>query len=133
MQMKLALSFMTGVLAMAAVVYFAGGRFAGPMFFAGAFAVICPLVCVLASVSRLRGIARFLNTFADSWDSFSLASSRSNTRPPVVAFDQERVSGYRKPSRKQAEQITRDSAAEYLDLDDTADALFGSSPSRRVS
>jgi hypothetical protein len=131
--MKLALSFMTGVLAMAAVVYFAGGRFAAPMFFAGIVAVIAPGIAAVCSVKRVRSIARFLNSFADSWDSFSLASSQSNSRPPVVAFDQERVSGYRKPSRKQAEQITRDSAAEYLDLDDTVDALFGSSPSRRAS
>jgi hypothetical protein len=131
---KLTLSFMTGVLAMAAVVYITGAHFAAPMFFAGIVAVVAPGIAAVCSVKRVRSIARFLNSFADSWDSFSLASSQSRTRPPVVAFDQEeRVSGYRKPSRKQAEQITRDSAAEYLALDDTADALFGSSPSRRVS
>jgi hypothetical protein len=122
---------MTGVLAMAAVVYITGAHFAAPMFFAGIVAVVAPGIAAVSSVNRVRSIARFLNSFADSLDSFSLASSRSSTRPPVVAFDQERVSGYRKPSRKQAEQITRDSAAEYLG--DDADEIFGVSPSRRVS
>lgn len=127
---KTSLAFLAGVLAMAGIVYMAGARFAAPMFFAGMVAVVAPAIALLSSVGRIRTAARFLNAFADSWASFSSASTESRSRPSVVAFDQEKTSGYRKPSRKQQGQILEDTAAEYLN---DADEIFGVSPSRRVS
>jgi hypothetical protein len=65
--MKIALAFMTGVLAMAAVVYVTGARLATPMFFAGIVAVVAPGVAALSSINRVRSVARFLTAFADAW------------------------------------------------------------------
>ena len=120
--MKLSLAFLTGVLTMAAVVYSTGAHFAAPMFFAGIVAVVAPGVAYLCSVKRIRTAARFLYSFADAWE---------GTQSGPVAVRSSEASGYRKPSRKQAEQITRDSAAEYLG--DDVDEIFGVSPSRRAS
>ncbi len=124
---RLSLAFLTGVLSMAVILYMAGAHFAAPLFFAGISVVVIPGIAVLSSVQRLRSIARFMLAFADS---FSLASTKSSARPPVVAFDQERETGYRKPSRKQQGQILEDTAAEYLN---DADEIFGVSPARRAS
>jgi hypothetical protein len=122
MEMKLSLAFLTGVLTMAAVVYITGARLAAPMFFAGAVAVIVPGIAYLSSIKRVRTAARFLYSFADAWE---------GTQSGPVAVRSAEASGYRKPSRKQAEQIARDSAAEYLG--DDADEIFGVSPARRAS
>ena len=124
--MKLLLAFMTGVLAMAAVVYITGGRLATPMFFAGAVAVFVPLIACLSSNKRLRSVARFLNAFAEA-----LSKSRPEAAPVRTMPD---PGGYRKPSRKMQEQITRDTAAEYLN-DDSLDDIFAPPPvgSRRAS
>lgn len=123
--LKTSLGYLAGVLTMAVVVYLTGAHFAAPMFFAGIAAVIVPGVALLSSVERIRSVARFLSAFADS---FSSASSRSSSRPPVVAFDKERVSGYRKPSPKQRSQILDDTIEEYLD-----ENTFTAPSSRRAS
>lgn len=116
--MKLSLAFMTGVLAMAAVVYVTGARLAAPMFFAGAVAVAGPSIALLSSVKRLRSFARFLTAFADSWE------GKAESKPMRVVADR---SAYVKPSPRQREQITRDTAAEYLN-DDSLDDIFAPPP-----
>ena len=117
---KTSLGFLAGVLAMAAVVYAAGARFAAPMFVAGICAVLVPAIALLASVDRIRAFARFLNAFADA-----LGSKRPVIARVPVSMDR---SGYRKPSTKQRSQILDDTISEYLD-DDT----FTAPSSRRAS
>jgi cell division protein FtsW (lipid II flippase) len=66
---KISSAFLAGVLTMAGVVYTAGARsFALPLFVAGVLVVLVPLVALLASVSRIRMVARFLTAFAHAWE-----------------------------------------------------------------
>jgi biotin transporter BioY len=129
--MKLSIAFLTGVLAMAAVVYSTGAHFAAPMFFAGVVAVVAPGIAYLSSIKRIRTAARFLYSFADAWDGTLIPRAVVKDHLTTVAVRSAEASGYRKPSRRQAEQITRDSVAEYLGND--VDEIFGVSPSRRAS
>jgi len=116
---KTSLGFLTGVLAMAAVVYVAGARFAAPMFVAGICAVLVPSIALLASVDRMRAFARFLTAFADA------LGSRGPRLVKSVAADR---SGYRKPSTKQQSQILEDTIDEYL-----TDDVFTAPSTQRAS
>ena len=62
------LTYLAGVLTMAAVVYFAGGRPTLAAFVAGMAAVALALAAAIASSSRMRRAARFLSILADAVD-----------------------------------------------------------------
>lgn len=120
---KVLISFLAGVLAMAVVVYVTGARLSTPMFFAGALAVLVPQIAFLCSVDRMRSAARFLNAFADAW-------GKKAEQPRPIRHRVADLSGYRKPSTKQRDQIMDDTISEYLgDTDD----VFAPPSERRAS
>lgn len=76
--MKLLLTFLAGILLGTGINRFAGITSGAPVFFAGALAVVGPVIALLSSRRRVRRLARFLNTIATS-------KSGSATRRKVLS------------------------------------------------
>lgn len=131
--MKLSLAFLAGSIFSALAVVLAGGRPANMLWLGAALAVAS--IAAVVYLAGLRRVARFLNAFMDGVEGVqpkvtkspravvdpALANYLNNPRAARPVIDRSNPMGYVKPSKKQEEQILRDTAAEYLGDDE----LFG--------
>jgi alkylated DNA nucleotide flippase Atl1 len=122
--MKYAITFLGGSVFSAGAVVLAGGRPA-VMLWLGATLAVTTLGAILW-LAGIRRVARFLNAFMDA-----LEGSRQVARPRVISGKNANPWGWVKPSTKQQERNTRETAAEYLDID--PDELLDTPAARRVS
>jgi hypothetical protein len=125
--MKYATCFLAGAIFSATAGVLAGGRFANFLLL-GAGLALTSLGAVVYLIG-LRRVARFLNAFMDALEGAGQPDTRpaKQTAPRASRIiDRSNPMGYVKPSKKQEEQILRDTAAEYLEDDE----LFGTA--RRV-
>jgi hypothetical protein len=82
--MKTSLTFLTGIPLGIGISHLAGINSGAPIFFAGVFAVVVPVIALLSSKRRVRALARFLNAVATSDSGTATrrkASSRSFRKP----------------------------------------------------
>ena len=111
--MKLALAFLAGSLFSAAAVVLAGGRPANMLWLGAALALTA--VAATVYLAGLRRVARFLNAFMDGIEGVQPKAAKMATpRAARPVMDRSNPMGYVKPSKKQQEQILRDTASEYL-------------------
>ena len=114
--MKLSLSFLGGSLFSATAVVLAGGRPAGMLWLGAALALTT--FGALVYLTGLRRVARFLNAFMDEIENVQPVRTKQATpRAARPVIDRSNPMGYVKPSKKQQEQILRDTAAEYIGED----------------
>lgn len=122
--MKLALSFLAGSIFSALAVVLAGGRPANMLWLGAALAVAS--IAALVYLAGLRRVAHFLNAFMDAMEGVRQVEHAKPAKQMAPrasrVIDRSNPMGYVKPSKKQEEQILRDTAAEYLG--DDAD-IFG--------